>query len=223
MKKPVTSLLLAISIFGFLLATRARAGELVCPAGRLDAYDTSDGSEPASPSAALVATVSALPTPTSLREFDVCVRNHDFAHTFSACAIDTGLSSAVLVLWLKGDPTGEAYSDRLMLGSGGTLRWGMLMNTLESLRTGGSDGTWSAGDSATFVLDLGNLPPSEASPSGFPSWPAGRTDILAFLRSGGDLDIVLRDDTCVDAMTLQVNSSTPALPASWGSVKVRYR
>jgi hypothetical protein len=217
-----------VKLFGIMLVVlvlmpiEAQAGEATCIAGRHDAFDSSDGLEPAQPSAALLVTVGQQPA-SPLRNFDECVKNHTFAHTITGCALDSALTSAVLLVRLKGDLNGETNNDRLMLGSGGVPRWGLLMNDLLSFQSSGGDIIWSPGDSATFVLDLGSLPPSQASPSGWPSWPAGRTDLLSFLRAGGDLDIIARDDTCVDAVTLQVNSTTPALPVSWGGVKVRYR
>ena len=204
-----------ILLLSALVPTAAHAGEATCISGRHDAFDFSDGPEAAQPSAALLVTLGQQPA-SPLRNFDECVKNHTFAHTISGCALDSGLTSAVLYIRLKGDPSGETNNDRLMLGSGGVPRWGLLMNDLQSFQTNGGDIVWSPGDSATFVLDLGNLPPSQASPSGWPSWPAGRADLLSFLRAGGDLDIIARDDTCVDAVTLQLNSTTPARPRSLG-------
>jgi hypothetical protein len=198
-------------------------GQLVCQAGRADTYATADGTEYPDASGPLLTTWGTLPAHALQRAFDDCERNEDFVQTLSGCALDSAVTKAVLTLHVKGTPQGETYNDLLILGSGGTLRWGVGMSTLESVRTGGNDAVWSETDSATFVLDLGNLPPSEQNPSGYPAWAQGTTNILPFLAAGHDLDIVLRDDTCVDFLTLEVFSPTPARQASWGELKVWYR
>jgi hypothetical protein len=208
----------------FLLGSPERASALdaeTCQAGRQDNFTTADGVEAATPSSALMSAIHAVTTE-PLRPFDACVIDGYFAHTVTGCGLDSTAESVRLTLQLRGVGS-QANTDLIYFAVNGVFRWGLRMNTLQSLRTGGADPSWSNGDVGTFVLELGALPASDTNPSYGPRYPAGVTSILGVVLQAGSLDVILADDTCVDYLTVEAMNPTPVAQRSWGAVKVRHR
>jgi hypothetical protein len=86
-----------------------------------------------------------------------------------------------------------AGTDAMYIAENGVFVWGIRMNTLQSIATGGADQSWSTGDTLTMCLDLANLPASGL----------GITNVLAAVQDG-DLDIMFQDDTEVDYLMVRL-------------------
>lgn len=161
------------------------------PAGKVDNFSTANGLEPASPSPALVA---SLP-PNLLAVFDSTKMDHFFAHTFTlpqgncirsarleirARPLGYGSTVANDGLWLRftgvaGSPSWSSYI------GGGQPNPGLLPLPWQLPNYGAG---------ALITLDLANLP--------------GPVNLLPWLQSQRFLDLVMQDDTSVDAMRLTV-------------------
>lgn len=188
-----------------------------CLSGRIDDF-RNDGPELAEPDVHLVPLLVTYASNGRL-EFDDCVVNRYFAHTMTTC-LGTDSTRLQLTIRLKAYGS-QSNTDILYLGTNGQMRWGLRMNAVGSLF--GAGATWNGGDTATVVLELGSLPPSDVEPSYGPRYPAGVTDVQQWVLFHGHLDIVLADDTCVDYIALEPGGTTPTLPTTWGSVKQLYR
>ncbi len=149
----------------------------VFPAGEDDLFALPF--EVASPSTELVTAF-----PGYWRPFDQIVSNRKFGHTF------TGLPGAIVAVQLElrlragtDIPTNDAlYLEFLNPG----FAWAKRISDLTGL-------AWNAGDEKKLILNLANLPASNA----------GVTNILGYL-ADGDLDIYIQDDTAVDYVILRV-------------------
>lgn len=156
-----------------------------CFAGRADNFDTADGPELASPSALLQVPLTnclaGLPS-----SFDSLIADRCFGHTFSGC-IQKGpcpIKQALVRICLQGSSDPGTTSDSISFGAGGNFLWGTLISSLTSTQT------WNPNQALCTTLDLGNLP--------------GGVNILAKIQAAGDLDVVVRDDTGVDFVSLDV-------------------
>lgn len=182
--------------FGNRYCTGAVSCAASCLSGRVDDFATGDGPEPTSPSAELMQFITAnggVP----LYEFDSTPGNKWFAHTFfdtcSTCWRNANcVAGAQLTIRMKAGATLE--NDSFYLMEDGVPVWGIGLNTLRSLATGGSDNLWNSPDVGTFYLDLAALP----------AWN-GVTDVLATLQDS-DLDVFVQDDTGVDFAELAIKT-----------------
>ncbi|MBD3333483.1 hypothetical protein GF356_11605 [candidate division GN15 bacterium] len=163
-------------------------------AGTMDNFS---GPEPSSPGADLL---PAMTCPLGATHFfDSALTNQCWGHTFSdffdtTCCVQGGQ------LCLRVAATGAIPdTDALAFFEDGQAVWGISMNDLVALATGGTDSVWSTGDTITVCLDLENLPPSAL----------GVTNVLATLHDG-DFDIRIQDDTEVDWMELRVEHCCPS-------------
>lgn len=149
----------------------------VFPAGEDDLFALPF--EAASPSTELVTAF-----PGYWRPFDQIVPNRKFGHTF------TGLPGAIVAAQLElrmragtDIPTNDAlYLEFLNPG----FAWAKRISDVTGL-------AWNAGDEKKILLNLANLPASNA----------GVTNILGYL-ADGDLDVYIQDDTAVDYVILRV-------------------
>jgi len=182
-----------------------------CIGGVPDNFSIADGPEPTTVGTALDSVI----TNCSLGPqyfFDEVTSNLCFGHTFydtcSTCwETPVGVAGAKLPIRMKGASTATA-TDGLHFREAGETVWAVGLNTLYAPL--GIDPQWDTGDTATFHLDLADLPP----------W-RGITNILATLQDG-DLDISVSDDTGVDYVKLVIEkcripqsgtgSETPAYP-----------
>ena len=197
----------------FLPRATAQCGNtsVTCLAGHIDNFATGDGAEPSSPSPTLLTAMNGGST-VVFNQFDHEGIDYVLGHTFSGCWPANCAAGAILSFHVRGVSAGTD-TDEIILGVNATPVYGVLFNTLQSIRTSGADLTWDPGDEATFALDLSNLPAGQG----------GGPDILASLQ-GGDLDVLIDDDSNVDYIQLYVRvNSTPALSSTWGSVKAIYR
>jgi hypothetical protein len=184
---------------------------VTCLAGHIDNFATGDGPEASAPSATLLAAMQTGSTP-PLNEFDSDAIDVRIGHTFVGCWPANCAAGAILTFHVRGT-SGSTDTDEIILGVNATPVYGVLFNTLQALRTNGTDVSWDPGDEATFVLDLANLPPGLG----------GGPDIRASLQ-GGDLDVLIDDDSSVDYLQLYVRvNATPAGASTWGSIKGIYR
>jgi hypothetical protein len=159
---------------------------------RLDGTtDNFAGPEPSSPGADLIPNLNCPLGSTNY--FDSALTNQCFGHTFTdffdtACCV-TDAELCMRVAATGAIPTTDAVS----FYEDGQGVWGMSMNTLRSIATGGGDSLWTAGDTMTLCLELDNLPPNSA----------GITNVMAALHDG-DFDVKFQDDTEVDWLELRV-------------------
>lgn len=163
-----------------------------CEAGQQDDFDGSDGPEPASPSAELLAFLQSC-SDNPQTEFDRPTVGRCFGHTFDKDSGDSCLShdclivGATITIHLKATGNGSG-DDMIGFMQNGVYVWATEISNLPEAGT-----TWNNGQSATFTLDLANLPADQY----------GLTNILATLQDG-DLDVYVQDDTMVDYITLDV-------------------
>lgn len=149
--------------------------------------------EPASPSASLVAWKNAnYPVP-PLAPFDHPNSNAFFLHTIPIPAgtgtTITGLSLQLTLRAIGGLANNDSLSLVLQGGSGGSFVWGVPITSLP-----GTGGTWANGQTVDVCLNLANLPASSG----------GVTSVLAQAIAAGSVDIYIQDDTKVDCATLTV-------------------
>lgn len=153
--------------------------------------DNFAGPEPSSPGADLIPNLNCPLGYTNY--FDSALTNQCFGHTFtdfldtSCCVVDAQLCMRVAATGVI--PT----TDGLSFYEDGQGVWGMSMNTLRSINTGGNDTLWTTGDTMILCLDLDDLPPNSM----------GVTNVMAALHDG-DFDIKFQDDTEVDWLELRV-------------------
>lgn len=208
-----TLLLLTGSMSVFVPRAAAQCGNTssTCLAGRIDNFATADGAEPSSPSPELLAALNGGSTPVH-NGFDYEGVDYIIGHTFTGCWPVSCAAGAILTFHVRG-VGGSTDTDVITLGDGITPIYGVLFNTLQSIRTGGADVTWDPGDEATFTLDLGNLP----------TGLSGGPDIRSTLEDG-EVSVVIDDDSNVDYIQLYVRvAATPAVTSTWGSLKATYR
>lgn len=190
-----------------------------CLFGRIDDF-REDGLELADPDVHLVPLLITY-SPNGVLDFDDCQVNRYFALTAATC-LGTDSTQLQLTIRLKAFGS-QSNTDVFYLGTNGQIRWGLRMSMLGALF--GAGATWNAGDTATAVLDLQNMPPSDTHPSYGPPYPAGVVDVLQWVHHDGNLDILVADDTCVDylALAIRPGGTTPVRPTSWGRLKLIYR
>jgi hypothetical protein len=184
-----------------------------CPGGRVDNFATGDGPEPSSPSAALSAITGGV-----YKGFDDDTDNRYFLHTFHCWQESSTVIGATLTFRAKASAFLGASNDAIHLRqNGSTLVWAEFLSQLP-----GAGGTWNANQTATFTLDLANLPPSTISTY------TNITNVLASLQDG-DLDVAIQDDTEIDYMNLEVTVCRPCgsemtikntLAAGWNMVSL---
>jgi len=169
-----------------------------CQAGRMDDFDTTDGSEPSDPSPALLTAMQNCSLG-PITEFDIVPDNRCFGHTFEGCwpSCCDILVGATLEIRLKAGPT-IPQTDGLSFREDGTSLWSMRISNLP-----GAGGTWVTGQMQTFILDLDNLPPDGNN----------TTSVLSSMLDG-DLDVFVQDDTAVDYIKLTVSACPCELPDS---------
>ena len=213
-RSAATALLL---LAGMTLVTVSRS-DAACPnsstnclAGRTDNFATADGSEPSAPSAALLAAMQTGSDPIG-NVFDSPEVDLALGHTFTGCWPVGCAGGAILTFHVRGNG-GSTDTDTIILGDNASPVYGVELNTLQAIKTGGLDLTWDPGDEATFTLDLANLPPGLGGP----------TDVRSTLEDG-QLDVLIEDDSAIDYIQLYVRvSATPALSSTWGALKATYR
>jgi hypothetical protein len=160
--------------------------EFAIPVEVSDGFSLPD-TAPASPSSELTTAFSG-----PFRKFDQIIPNRQFGHTF------TGLPPNILDAELEiGLRAGFGYSvnDALYLEFlNPSFRWAKRISDLPPNPPGSGTpiGSWFAGTSQVFVLDLDDLPPSTASV----------TSVIGDM-ADGDLDVYIQDDTAVNYMILR--------------------
>ncbi len=172
--------------------TTCADGSIQTPSVVAGTIDNFAGPEPATPGADLI---PLLTCPLgSTNQFDQFMEDQCFGHTFTnlydtakCCLIGAQLCFRV---YASGSIAG---TDALYIAENGVFVWGIRMNTLQSIATGGADPSWSTGDTLTMCLDLANLPASGL----------GITNVLAAVQDG-DLDIMFQDDTEVDYLMVRL-------------------
>jgi len=169
-----------------------------CIAGKSDNFLTSDGSEPSSPSSALVSGLLAGCSAGIQSGFDIFADNRCFGHTFNNCFSngECPLKNAYLKMCLKAANVFLTNTDSLVLGINGLALWGHGLPVLNG-------GTWNQHDQMCLELDLSNL-------------PGTNDNILNDIQSVGHLDVMVQDDTAVDFLNLtlqyvQCNKCIPKL------------
>lgn len=200
-----------------------------CQAGQADDFATSDGTEACAPSGIWHACLQQS-TGGGAGQFDTNRIDRFVGHTFdlATCGSDAdtlSTSTMVVVIHMRGVAASNSRPDNdyLLLGVEGFPQWGAKLSSLQCLRTGGADCIWSPNDTAAFVIDLQDLPPSDPPPSGWCGWPSGTTNMVALVGDHGTLDVGVSDDTMVDYVQVQFDAATPTRRSTWGDVKVRYR
>lgn len=163
-----------------------------CTAGRSDNFNTNDGAEPSSPSAALLSGPMTMCSSGMQTGFDIFADNKCFGHTFSNCILrgPCPLKSATLNICLKAANVPLTSTDSLSLGSGGVMFWGIGLPNLNNFVSGRT--SWLPGEQLCVELDLTKLPGNGAN-------------ILASVYAGGELDVFVQDDTAVDFAELNVD------------------
>jgi hypothetical protein len=81
------------------------------------------------------------------------------------------------------------HTDSIILGVGGTTKWGMGMPAFNNWANGSP--TWNQGDKLCVELDLGNL-------------PGNAYNIIPDMQAAGELFVAVQDDTAVDFVELKV-------------------
>lgn len=160
--------------------------DVFCPGGVDDNFSGANGSEPSTPSAGLLAAMTACGTPLSF--FDQSANGACFGHTYSNCWDTCGVITATVTLRLRASSDGS-QDDELSFGDWpepGAI-WHISLSTLLELKTGGADASWDPGDTMTVALDLANLPVAVR----------GLTNVIAAMQDQ-DLDILVRNNTEVD-------------------------
>ncbi len=159
-----------------------------CLGGVSDNYSTSNGSEPSSPSAALLAVTGGL-----YKGFDNNTDDRYFLHTFSCWSDSCTVVGATLTFRVRASSVGGSTNDAIHLRqNGSTLVWADFLSNLP-----GAGGTWNNNQDATFTLDLANLPTSSIQSVSTIS------NVLASLQDG-DFDVAIQDDSQVDYMNLEL-------------------
>ena len=186
---------LATVALGCLLTAPPAQAATVCQAGQPDDYSNLEGSETALPSSPWAQCLDRS-TGGLQGNFDACQIDRFVGHSFAleGCTTDqdsSGTGTVLITLRLQGVNASNSSpgNDYLLLGVNGVTLWGVALNTLQCVRSGGADCAWSRGDTATFVLDLDHLEPAEFTPSGWCTWTGGRTTILASVLSGNAVDV----------------------------------
>jgi len=172
-----------------VLACRETTTE-VFSAGEMDMF--AGGTEPSSRSQDLADFIASVWPNVDPSDFDACVGNRPFAHTFTG--LPAGIIDASLELGLKATadiPTNDALYLNYSYDINGIYSpaWSYTIAGLTGL-------AWTSGQTTTLNLDLRNLP---ASPT------KGVTDALGPV-TGNSFDVVIQDDTCVDYMKLTVTT-----------------
>jgi len=170
-----------------------------CLAGIKD--DFAPPTEPASPSAGLLATMQAISGGAN-PFFDSDLFNRCFGHSFDACwTQDCPIISAHLCLKVKALPIGFSDNDVLALGDWsagpGPSTWSIDMEDLYAYATGNPP-TYTPGTVIEVCLDLANLPVTGNGPS----------NLLPYLQDK-KLDVLIQDDTNVDYLELIVELCCP--------------
>ncbi len=159
-------------------------------------HDNFVGAEPSTPGADLLPLMTCPLGSTNF--FDSSLTNQCFGHTFTNFH-DTNCCIIGAELCLRIRATGSIPgTDALVFAEDGQGIWGISLNTLQWLATGGADSSWSSGDVLEYCLDLENLPPNAI----------GITNVLAALKDN-DFDIYIQDDTEVDWFDLRVSVCCP--------------
>lgn len=231
--------LLALLALILLAGGPGRAGATaLCQAGVADGYATVNGAELTAAAADWLLCLSNS-TCCGQGQFDECSIDHYLGQSFNLqaaqCTVDTssvGAGTVVVLLHLKGEsafnsnPTNDYVALRLTDTAGASRWWAKQISGLQCLRTGGLDCSWSTSDTATFVLDLANLPAGDFLTTGAAcTWAAGVTRLLPTDPTVGvaSVDVGVTDDTCVDFIQLRYDVATPVRRTSWGGLQVRYR
>ncbi|HPO13436.1 MAG TPA: DUF5011 domain-containing protein [Candidatus Hydrogenedentes bacterium] len=166
----------------------------ICGGGVRDDFNSTNGDENSTPSAALLAAANAHCKP--LTKFDVFPDGQCFIHTFSdCCEAGCELVSVKLVIGLKAAAIGvNTANDTITIGNNATPLWTEPIANLASNGTWQA-GTWNPGQSTTLTLDLTTLP---TGPN-----PGDLYNILPDL-SDCSLDLIVRDFTAVDFAQLNL-------------------
>lgn len=122
-----------------------------------------------------------------LRAFDETQPNATLAHTFADLPVD--IVAARLEVRVRSATAQQAETDALALQwmNGSIFAYSIQLSQCPLAPGELPLGTWGHGETATFLLDLGDLPIS-----------GGVSSILPHIRSDGYLDLVVTDDSAVD-------------------------
>jgi hypothetical protein len=164
-------------------------------AGRKDNFATTDGSEPSSPTPALLAymqTISGGADP----HFDSPQNDRCFGHSFTGLAVPGCVIGARLCFRITA--ISEGNNDFINIREDATTPvWGPQIRFLKAWHTGNpADTFWTVGDTLEVCLDLANMPLIKRGTTYY--WP---TNILATLQDG-DMDFLMSDDTKIDYLEL---------------------
>ncbi len=175
----------------------------------------SGGSDPASPSADLIALFNTVPTVTT--DFDGLPHNQQVAHTFSGLPND--IISATLEMRVHGgsgigidtdgifitfaDSSSTSLEDEVVWGrTFGLFPGGPFLFTDpdEGIATPGT--IWGPGSEAFLTFNLSALPQSDGSTK----------DIIGDINSAGFMDVTVGDDSIADFYRLTFNSTNSVVP-----------
>jgi hypothetical protein len=167
-------------------------------AGTCDAFALP--TEPVSPSATLVSALGSPP----ICPFDSTQINCIVAHTFSNLPANLCAASITIPARATAELTRTDQLTLMVANSPAGLppipqqRWMRFIGP--AFGDPGLVPQWNPGNSATFTLDLTNLP----CPIGTPTCPTGNIDLLPAINTYGFLDATVADDTAADCMRLTV-------------------
>ncbi|MEQ9356947.1 MAG: PEP-CTERM sorting domain-containing protein [Coleofasciculus chthonoplastes F1-TOW-03] len=203
--KTITLSVLPLSL-AMVMANTAHAATVSYIAGNADNFNTSDGLENSTPSAALEQWADQNYAYGASTLFDRSVNDYDdyFVHTFSD--LHSNLSNPIvfgeLEISLRATNSSMSYNDAINLrftNPDGTLTpgWGRHIGQGDSTE-GLLPTTWSNSQSHTFTFNLANLP---LAPGQNPT----ASNLLPTLNQKGFLDVVVEDDTSIDYIKLTVS------------------
>ena len=215
------ALLAVVSGLAVALPERARGDETVFLAGRIDAYDESDGPELSSPSPGFDARLTG-----PRRTFDDTSVNTELLHTFDLSDLQGTITGAVLTARLRpnaeydqgsvviNDSVGLTFTGPAGQAVAGSPTWVRQLGDCSAFGNCGNPEDhglqtvlWSKSeivaaygpDGYTLVLDLSALPKTDGSTTG----------LVDDLNTYGLLDTWVQDDTNVDYIQLAVTHRKP--------------
>jgi hypothetical protein len=172
-----------------------------CRVGRQDNFDTSDGDELSSPSAALLAYIKTVSGGADTL-FDATIADRCFGHTFRNCWDNTcGIISAQLCMKIT-PISGGFNNDAIYLHEEATnYFWGLRLNHLKAYISGIPADTFLAvGDTLNACFDMAQMPVFNTSTGLF-----SYRNLLGMIQDG-ELDFLMQDDSKIDYLELRVRS-----------------
>lgn len=172
-----------------------------CLAGKKDNFNTSDGDELSSPSAALLAYIKTVGGGADTL-FDATVSDRCFGHTFQNCWNDTcEIIGGQLCMKITPISAG-ASNDAIYLHEEATnYFWGLYLRHLKAYLSGNPADTFLVvGDTLNACLDLAQMPVFNTGTGSF-----SYRNLLGMIQDG-ELDFIMQDDSKIDYLELKVRS-----------------